>query len=51
MLSEAELLREAAATGFWAEILEKVIRLMELLETLRSHPFLRTRFALKEERH
>jgi predicted nucleotidyltransferase component of viral defense system len=47
MFSEAELLREAAATGFRAEILEKVIRLMELLETLRSHPFLRTRIALK----
>ena len=46
-LTEAELLREAAATGFRAEVLEKVIQLMELLETLRSHPFLKTRLALK----
>lgn len=47
MLTEAELLREAAESGFRAEILEKIIRLIELLETLRSHPFLKTRIALK----
>jgi predicted nucleotidyltransferase component of viral defense system len=47
MLTEAELLREAAESGFRAEILEKVFRLTELLETLRSHPFLKTRIALK----
>jgi hypothetical protein len=47
MLTEAELLREAADSGFRAEILEKVFRLTELLETLRSHPFLKTRIALK----
>ncbi len=47
MLSEADLQREAAATGFRSEALEKVIRLMELLEGLRSHPFLKTRIALK----
>ncbi len=46
-LTEAELLREAAATGFRAEVLEKVIQLIELLETLRSHPFLKTRLVLK----
>jgi len=38
MLTEAELRREAASTGFRAEVIEKVIRLVELLETLRSHP-------------
>ena len=47
MLSEADLQREATETGFGSEALEKVIRLMELLEGLRSHPFLKTRIALK----
>jgi len=47
MLTEAELKREAAVTGFRVEVLEKVIRLVELLETLRSHPFLKPRVALK----
>jgi predicted nucleotidyltransferase component of viral defense system len=47
MLTEGELLREAAESGFQAEILEKVFRLTELLETLRSHPFLKKRVALK----
>jgi predicted nucleotidyltransferase component of viral defense system len=47
MLTEEELLREAAASGFQKEPLEKVIRLVELLEALRSHPFLKTRMVLK----
>jgi len=47
MLTEAELQREAAATGYRSEVLEKVIRLLELLDTLRMHPFLRPRIALK----
>jgi hypothetical protein len=47
MLTEAELTREAAATGFRTEVLEKAIRLLELLDTLRSHHFLRPRIALK----
>ncbi|MBF8279486.1 MAG: hypothetical protein HW385_918 [candidate division NC10 bacterium] len=46
-LSRERLLVEAAATGFRAEVLEKVIRLLALLEGLRSHPFLKGRFALK----
>lgn len=46
-LSRERLLSEAAATGFRAEILEKAIRLLALLEGLRSHPFLKSRFALK----
>ena len=47
MLTEVELKREAAATGFRVEVLEKVIRLMELLGSLRSHPFLKHRVVLK----
>jgi predicted nucleotidyltransferase component of viral defense system len=47
MLSESDLQREAAATGFGAEVLEKILRLMELLEGLRSHPFLKGRIVLK----
>ncbi len=47
MLTEIELQREAAATGFRPEVLEKVIHLIELLNTLRSHPFLKPRIALK----
>lgn len=46
-LTSAELAREAAAAGFKPESLDKVIRLMELLEGIRSHPFLGTRVALK----
>lgn len=47
MLTDTELLREAAASGFRVDVLEKAIRLMELLEALRSHPYLKTRVALK----
>ncbi len=46
-LTEADLLRAAAAAGFQTEPLEKAIRLLELVETLRSHPFLKDRIALK----
>jgi hypothetical protein len=44
-LTETDLLRAAAAAGFQAELLEKAIRLLELVETLRSHPFLKDRIA------
>ena len=37
-LTANELAREAAATGFQTEPLEKVILLLELLEAIRSHP-------------
>ncbi len=47
MLTEAELAREAAETRFQKDPLEKAIRLLELLESLRSHPFLKPRIALK----
>ena len=40
MLSEAALQREAASTGFRPEVLEKAIRLIDLLDGVRSHPFL-----------
>lgn len=47
MLTPAELQREAAATGFRTEALEKVIRLLEVLDGVRSHPFLKSRMVLK----
>jgi predicted nucleotidyltransferase component of viral defense system len=46
-ISREALLVEAEATGFRAEILEKVIHLIHLLEGFRSHPFLKDRLALK----
>lgn len=46
-LSRSDLERAAASTGFQAEPLEKVFRLLDLLQSLRSHPFLKGRFALK----
>ena len=42
-----EIQRCAAALGFRADSLEKALRLLSLLEALRSHPFLRPRVALK----
>jgi predicted nucleotidyltransferase component of viral defense system len=47
MLTQAQLEREAADTGFLTEPLEKAIRLFGLLEALRSHPFLKGRLVLK----
>lgn len=47
MLGAADLQRESEATGFRSEALEKVLRLLELLEGFRSHPFLKSRVALK----
>ena len=41
------LVREAEATGFRPEILEKVFQLLHLLESLLSHPYLRERIVLK----
>jgi hypothetical protein len=46
-LSLEDLQREAATAGFRTEPLEKVLRLLEVLEALRSHPFLKERIALK----
>lgn len=46
-LSPQDIARESAATGFGGDLLEKVVRLMALLDALGSHPFLKTRIALK----
>lgn len=42
-----QLQRAAAATGFPADGLEKVLNLLGLLDGFRSHPYLRSRLALK----
>lgn len=46
-LSRESLLREAAATGFRPEVLEKVFLLLDLLEAINGHPALSGRLALK----
>jgi hypothetical protein len=46
-LTPQDMSREVAATGFGGDALEKVFRLMALLDALNSHPFLKTRVALK----
>ena len=46
-LSRERVIAEAEQAGFRPEILEKVIRLLSLLDGLRSHPFLKGRIALK----
>ena len=46
-ISREKLHREAQATGFRPEILEKVIQLLNLLEAIQGHPFIEGRLALK----
>ena len=46
-LSRESLLREADATGFRPEVLEKVFLLLDLLEAVNSHPELSGKLALK----
>lgn len=46
-LTPDAIAREVAATGFGARPLEKVLRLLGLLDALSSHPFLKPRIALK----
>lgn len=46
-ISRQRLLNESQATGFRPEMLEKAIHLLNLLDGFRSHPFLKTRLALK----
>jgi hypothetical protein len=41
-LTANELEREAGSSGFQTEPLEKTIVLVELLEAIRSHPFLKS---------
>jgi hypothetical protein len=45
-LTPQDLASVVATTGFAAEPLEKVLRLMSLLGALTSHPFLKPRIAL-----
>ena len=46
-VSREKLLREAQATGFRPEILEKAIQLLNLLEAFQGHPYIEGRLALK----
>jgi len=46
-VSHERLQAESKSTGFRPEILEKVIHLLNLLECLQSHPFLKGKLALK----
>ncbi len=46
-LTPEDISREVASTGFGGDALEKVFRLMALLDALGSHPFLKARIALK----
>ncbi|HEY5657552.1 MAG TPA: nucleotidyl transferase AbiEii/AbiGii toxin family protein [Myxococcota bacterium] len=46
-LSRERLRREATATGFRVEILEKVAQLLTLLDGFERHPYLKGRLALK----
>ena len=46
-LSRGDLDRVAAETGFQAEPLEKVLHLLDLLDAIRSHPYLTERLVLK----
>lgn len=46
-LSADGLRKEAGATGFRPEVLEKVHRLLNLLDAIRRHPYLKPRVALK----
>ena len=46
-VSRQKLQKEAQATGFRPEILEKVIHLLNLLDAFNNHPFLKGRWVLK----
>jgi predicted nucleotidyltransferase component of viral defense system len=46
-VSRERLIRDADATGFRPEVLEKALHLLALLEGFNRHPFLRDRIALK----
>src|SRR5262249_19781566 len=45
--SKQKLQQEAASTGFRAEILEKVILLMDLLSEFATYPILKNKLVLK----
>ncbi len=46
--SSSEVLPAAGATGFKAEMVEKAFHLLNLLNTLNSHPFLKGKWVLKD---
>jgi predicted nucleotidyltransferase component of viral defense system len=46
-ISPEILITQAEVTRFRADMLEKVARLLQLLDALRSHPFLKNKLALK----
>ena len=45
--SSSEILPIAESTGFKAEMVEKVLHLLNLLNALNSHPFLKGKWTLK----
>jgi predicted nucleotidyltransferase component of viral defense system len=45
--SSSEVLQAAEATGFKAEMVEKALHLLNLLNALNSHPFLKGKWVLK----
>jgi predicted nucleotidyltransferase component of viral defense system len=47
MLTHAEIIRESSALGFRPEPFEKAIHVLELLDALCRHPFLKERVVLK----
>jgi len=47
IFSHSEILPVVEATRFKAEVIEKVLHLLHLLNTLNSHPFLKGKLALK----
>jgi predicted nucleotidyltransferase component of viral defense system len=47
IISREKILAESDKTGFAPDVLEKVAQLLGLLNTIRSHPFLKDRLALK----
>jgi len=47
IFSPSEILPVAESTGFRADVIEKVLHLLNLLNTLNSHPFLKGKLALK----
>jgi predicted nucleotidyltransferase component of viral defense system len=47
IFSPSEILPVAESTGFRADVIEKVLHLLNLLNMLNSHPFLKGKLALK----
>jgi hypothetical protein len=47
IFSPSEILPVVEATGFKADAIEKVLQLLNLLNKLNSHPFLKGKFALQ----